>query len=256
MYDNICKFIAEEFSEDIATWLLGSRITLTQLSPRELSLEPIRADSLILLTSEELILHLEFQTEPDEKIPFRMLDYRVRSYRRFPDQQMNQVVIYLKPTASDLVYQNYFQLSRTNHEFDIIRLWEQPTETFFNSLGLLPFAVLSQTNDKRAVLSQVAQVIETIPQKQLKSNLAACTDILAGLVLEKQIIVSILREEIMRESVIYQDILQQGIERGIEQVALNMLQEGIEVEQVAKLTNLSLERIQSLQKLTEEEDQN
>ena len=120
----------------------------------------------------------------------------------------------------------------------------------------MPFAVLTETNDKRAVLSQVAQVIETIPQKQLKSNLAACTDILAGLVLEKQIIVSILREEIMRESVIYQDILQQGIERRIEQVALNMLQEGIEVEQVAKLTNLSLERIQSLQKLTEEEDQN
>ncbi len=48
MYDNICKFIAEEFSEDIASWLLGSPVTLTELSPRELSLEPIRADSLIL----------------------------------------------------------------------------------------------------------------------------------------------------------------------------------------------------------------
>ena len=56
----------------------------------------------------------------------------------------------------------------------------------------------------------------------------------------------------MRESVIYQDILQQGIargiEQGIEQVALNMLQEGIEVNQVAKLTNLSLEQIENLQK--------
>ena len=105
-------------------------------------------------------------------------------------------------------------------------------------------------------MSQVAQVIETIPQKQLKSNLAACTDILAGLVLEKPIIVSILREEIMRESVIYQDILQQGIEQGIEQVALNMLQEGIEVEQVAKLTHLSLERIQTLKKLAEDAQNN
>ena len=35
-------------------------------------------------------------------------------------------------------------------------------------------------------------MIETIPQKQLKSNLAACTEILADLVLEKQIIVSTL----------------------------------------------------------------
>ena len=260
MYDNICKFIAEEFTEDIATWLLGSPATLTQLSPKELSLEPIRADSLILLTSQELVLHLEFQTEPDEKIPFRMIDYRLRTYRRFPDKEMRQVVIYLKPSGSDLVYQNYFRLSRTNHEFDIIRLWEQPTERFLNSLGLLPFAVLSQTNDKRGVLTQVAQVIESIPQKQIKSNIAACAEILAGLVLEKQIIVSILREEIMRESVIYQDILQQGIERGIEQgierVALNMLREGLEAEQVTKLTNLSLERVQSLKKLVQDEQNN
>ena len=48
MFDNLCKFLAENFSEDYATWLLGSPVTLTKLSPTELSLEPIRADSLIL----------------------------------------------------------------------------------------------------------------------------------------------------------------------------------------------------------------
>jgi len=40
-----------------------------------------------------LVLHLEFQTEPDETMGFRMLDYRVRVYRRFPTKTMNQVVI-------------------------------------------------------------------------------------------------------------------------------------------------------------------
>jgi predicted transposase YdaD len=43
-----------------------------------------------------------------------------------------------------------------------------------------------------------------------KSNLAAATAILAGLVLSKEIIRSLLREEIMRESVIYQDIREKG----------------------------------------------
>ena len=42
MFDNICKFLAENFSSDFATWLLGEPITLTELSPKELSLEPIR----------------------------------------------------------------------------------------------------------------------------------------------------------------------------------------------------------------------
>jgi predicted transposase YdaD len=48
MFDNLCKFLAESFSEDYAAWLLGRPIKLTKLSLTELSLEPIRADSLIL----------------------------------------------------------------------------------------------------------------------------------------------------------------------------------------------------------------
>ncbi|MEH2158808.1 hypothetical protein [Nostoc sp.] len=58
MFDNICKFLAENFSSDFATWLLGEPITLTELSPKELSLEPIRADALILLQSEQNILEV------------------------------------------------------------------------------------------------------------------------------------------------------------------------------------------------------
>ena len=62
MFDNICKFLAESFSTDFTTWLLGELIELTELSPSELSLEPIRADALILLQSDQVVLHLEFQT--------------------------------------------------------------------------------------------------------------------------------------------------------------------------------------------------
>jgi predicted transposase YdaD len=60
MFNNTCKFLAESFSEDFASWLLGEPIAMTQLSSSELSLEPIRADILILLSSDNFILHLEF----------------------------------------------------------------------------------------------------------------------------------------------------------------------------------------------------
>jgi hypothetical protein len=49
MYDNTCKYLAENFTEDIASWLIGSRVTLTELNPTELNVDPIRADSIILL---------------------------------------------------------------------------------------------------------------------------------------------------------------------------------------------------------------
>ena len=48
MYDDTCRFLAEHFSADFASWLLGTSVTLTELKPSELSLDPIRADALIL----------------------------------------------------------------------------------------------------------------------------------------------------------------------------------------------------------------
>jgi predicted transposase/invertase (TIGR01784 family) len=117
MYDDTCRFLAEHFSTDFACWLLGEPVTLTELQPSELSLEPIRADAMILLQSDAAILQIEFQTLPKKTMPFRMLDYRVRGHRRYPDKPMTQVVIYLQSTPSGLVYQTRFTLESTRHDF-------------------------------------------------------------------------------------------------------------------------------------------
>ncbi|MBD2448054.1 Rpn family recombination-promoting nuclease/putative transposase [Nostoc sp. FACHB-152] len=263
MFDNVCKFLAESFSTDFATWLLNEPITLTELSPSELSLEPIRADALILLQSDEIVLHLEFQTKPKVEIPFRMCDYRLRVYRKFPRKQMRQFVIYLQPSDSELVYQTEFVLENSWHRFNVIRLWEQPTEIFFNSPGLLPFATLSQTDDQGRTLEQVAEAIQAINDTRIRSNVAASTAVLSGLVLNKDVIKKILRSDIMRESVIYQDILQQGlkegfeqgIEQGIEQgleqkaqeIAIKMISKGISPEIIIDVTGLTVEQLQKLQ---------
>ncbi|MBE9055121.1 Rpn family recombination-promoting nuclease/putative transposase [Sphaerospermopsis sp. LEGE 08334] len=252
MYDNICKFLAENYKDDLVTWLLGSPIELTKLSPTELSNEPIRADSLILLQSNQLILHSEFQTDPDKDIPFRMTDYRIRGYRRFPDKEMRQIVVYLRKTDSELVYQNSFRLSKTYHEFEVIRLWEQPTEKFMNLPGLLPFAVLSQTKEPTMVLNEVAKAVETITDQRLQRNIAAASSVLAGLVLDKQVISKIFRSEIMRESVIYQEILEEGRAKGkaenARNVAINLLRIGMSLPQIAQVTELSIEQVEEIQK--------
>ncbi|KAI9129828.1 Rpn family recombination-promoting nuclease/putative transposase [Acaryochloris sp. CCMEE 5410] len=219
MFDSTCKFLAESFSSDYASWLLGESILLTELSPSELSLEPIRADALILLTSEEYTLHVEFQTEPDPNMPYRMADYRLRVYRRFPHKQMKQVVVYLTPSNSDYVYQTAFEIPGMRHEFDVIRLWEQPTQLFLESTGLLPLAVLTNTPDQAQTLRQVAERIDAVPELRVQSNVAASTGILAGLTLEKDFINQVLRKEIMQQSVIYQEwkeeFLQEGEQTGI-----------------------------------------
>ena len=257
MFDNVCKFLAENFSSDFARWLLGEPIALTKLSSTELLVEPIRADALILMESQEVVLHLEFQTQPDKNIPFRMADYRLRVYRRYPHKQMRQVVIYLKPTTSQLVQQNVFSISGTRHEFEVIRLWEQPMEEFLEFPGLLPLVVLSRTEDKSQTLRLVAQRIENLRDKTEQNNLAAATSILAGLVLEKEVIRHVLREEIMRESVIYQDIVAkatakgkaEGIQEGEASLVLRQLKRRIEevnLELEVRIRSLSVPQLEEL----------
>lgn len=199
MYDNICKFLAENFTNDLATWLLKKQVTLTKMEPKEFFVEPVRPDAVILLQSDELILHVEFQTLPEEEIPFRMTDYRLRGYRINPDKRMYQVVIYLKKVTSKkdlkLVKQTKFTLEETTHRFNVIRLWEQPTDLFMSTPGLLPFAVLSNTNAKDSTLQAVAAQIDNIADRRIQNNITASAAVLAGLTLKEDVIQRILRRD-------------------------------------------------------------
>ncbi len=256
MYDDTCRFLAENFSTDFASWLLGKPVTLTELQPSELSLDPIRADALILLESDESVLHIEFQTLPKNNIPFRVLDYRVRMYRKDPAKPMRQVVIYLKQTGSELVYQTSFTMERTRHEFDVIRLWEQPASLFLQYPGLIPFAVLGQSADAEETLRQAAQRVDQIADPQTQANLMAASGILAGLKLEDEVVYRILRRDIMQESTVYRSIQKEAQEENTREIALNLLRDGFPVEAVARGTKLSIEEVQQLQQQINESAQN
>jgi predicted transposase/invertase (TIGR01784 family) len=246
-------------------------VIISKIEQSELAVEPIRADSVIFLESAEIILHIEFQTDPNQNIPFRMTDYRLRLYRKYPDRKVHQVVIYLSPSRSHLVHETTFNLGELIHNFNVIRLWEQPTAIFQQYQGLLPFAPLSQTNAPEETLRQVARQIDNIADKQLQSNVAASTAIISGIALSKEIIKRLLRSDIMKESVIYQEILHEGLAEGkarglaegeakglvkaTNQIALNMLLSNISVDVIAQLTGLTAKQVQKLQKLSNKKSQ-
>lgn len=261
MFDNVSKFLAERYSADFATWLLGRNIQLTTLNPTELNVEPIRADSVVLLSSSELILHTEFQTEPDREMPLRMADYYIRLRRRFPTKSIEQVVIYLHSTGSELVRQTKYVTPKMNHQFRVIRLWEEPVENFMSIPALLPYAVLAQTNERERVLERVVVELERVASRQERNNLIAAAGIFAGLELSQDIIRRIIRSDVMRESVIYQEILQEGrVEGRVEGRDEGRVEEGralvlrlltrklgnLTPELTARVNSLSIERVESL----------
>ncbi|HMZ80926.1 MAG TPA: hypothetical protein PLL06_14590, partial [Acidobacteriota bacterium] len=201
--DNLCKYLAEKYPEDFAAWVLGQRPTHIEVLKTELSLEPIRADFVTFLRADGCILHLEFQTtaDSDPPLPLRVLDYFVRLYRlyRVP---IIQVVILLVETQSGRDLPNEFRYGGTIHPFHVIRLWEQPPEVFLSIPALLPLAALTRTAQPDGLLKQIATQIQSINNIDIRRDISTCTQILAGLRFDQNLIRALLREKTMRESVI------------------------------------------------------
>ncbi|MDX2096843.1 MAG: DUF4351 domain-containing protein [Leptolyngbyaceae cyanobacterium bins.59] len=77
-------------------------------------------------------------------------------------------------------------------------------------MALLPFASLTATTNPRQLLTRTAQQVSTIESVQQRREVGAYAQLLAGLRFEKTLIRQLFRESTMQESVIYQDILQEG----------------------------------------------
>ncbi|NEO73745.1 MAG: Rpn family recombination-promoting nuclease/putative transposase [Moorea sp. SIO3H5] len=214
----MAKYLAEEYPSEFFQWILGEEPRDIQVLKTELSAEPIQADALSLLQSTNQILHLEFQTLPPSEppLPFRMLDYWVRLQRKYRCP-INQVVIFLKSTTSDLVFTNEFRDTNTWHRYQVIRLWEQDPLPLLANRALLPLATLARSNNPNQLLQQVVAEVDTIEEKPLRGNLAACVDVLAGLRFDKALVRRLLSEEVMEKSVTYQDIIKKGVQKGLQQ---------------------------------------
>ena len=214
-FDNLCKYLAEKYPKRFASWVMGIPCKSVRVIKTELSNEPIRADSVTWLRVQGCILHLEFQVKftGTPSMPFRMLDYWVRLYRKYR-VPIIQVVIALKKSAAAQRFPDEFHVGDTWHRYQVIRLWEQDPELFLHDPVLLPLAVLARTDSPVNLLEKVAETIKTVDNDTKRRELSARTQILAGLRCSKKLIRRKFEEEIMRESVIYQDILQKGIEKG------------------------------------------
>lgn len=217
-YDNACKYLAEQYPTDFVNWLLAVESSDIKILKTELTNEPIRADAVTFLRTANQILHIEFQTLPYSSypIPFRMLDYSVRLKRQYRCA-VTQVVIFLQETANDVVFTEEYRDDTTFHRYRVVRLWEQQPTPLLTNPGLLPLATLTQSESPQTLLTQVAEQVARITDRETRQNISACAEILAGLRFEKDFIHQLFREEIMQGSVIYQDILQQGLQQGLRQ---------------------------------------
>ncbi len=214
--DNICKFLCEHFPERYAAWRVKDFVTPIQVLKKELSNEPIRADSVILLQAQDRILHLEFQVNVEKSsppIPLRMLDYWVRLHRQYR-LPVDQTVILLKESPAARELKPEFTFGKTFHPFQIVRLWEENPESLLQDSALFPLATLTKTHEPEKLLHRVAEQIKKIDNIDDRKLISDCAQILAGLRFKTELIRQTFKEVTMRDSVIYKEILEEGMQKG------------------------------------------
>ena len=99
----------------------------------------------------------------------------------------------------------------------MIRLWEVEAPLLLHQPFLLPLAVLAKTSEPEALLAKVARQVDIIEDSAERNNVAACAQLLAGINFSKALINMYLKEELMRESVVYQSIVAESTQKGLDQ---------------------------------------
>ena len=153
------------------------------------------------------------------------------------------------------------------HEFRVVRLWQQDTEPFLESPGLLPYAALTRTDDREGVLREVSRRIEAMESRREQANLMTISAVMSALSLENDAIQRIFRRDIMQASPMYHQLkawakedaereLRLEVENEIGEaialqntrsIALNLLNQGISLEMIAQATGLSIAQLEELQ---------
>lgn len=279
-YDIVTKDALQKFPEDILQAVLErTDFKFVEFVEGEFTTVEIRrTDSLIKvqLGDELVLVHIEFQVSDSTPLEMvrRNVGYLGRCYERYGLPILSHV-IYLRPNAGGNDPGGYRQ-DIPNHrfivEYKVIRLIELDGQSVFETqnAGLMPFAPLMQPPEGMEQLQWAIQCNENTKRLSLptdiRSNLLVSQWVMSGLIHPHQAIGNFLSEVVMRESSVYEHLLQtageeyyqQGIEQGARRNAIKSLVKVLEFKfdgRAVQALRPALESIQDLPRLEELHDE-
>ena len=206
------------------TWLLGDAQVVQELSGHLNRAIDIDILYEIILRGQRVALHIEFQRYRDTNMAERVWEYNVFISRKYSCTAIS-FVIYLKEDGkiaeSPLI--RAVSGGPQIHRFDFfnIKLWETSTEELMETglVGLLPLLPLTKEGGKREVIEEVVTKLLQVEDKGIQKNLLTITFTLSSLAFDVQEDKTwLLRrfkllQDIIRDTEIYQYIMQEGIEQ-------------------------------------------
>ncbi len=250
-YDIVTKDALQKFPEDILQVVLErTDFQFIEFVDGEFTtVEVRRTDNLIKVQiDDELVLaHIEFQVGDSTNLGMarRNVGYLGRCYERYGLPVLSHV-IYFRPNAGRNDPGGYRQ-DITDYrfivEYKVLRLIDLDGQSVFETenIGLMPFAPLMQPPAGMEGLQWAVQCNQktkalSLPS-DIRSNLLVSQWVMSGLLHPHQAIAGFLQEGIVRESSVYQHLLetakketdQQVMQQGIRQGIQQGIQQGTEI---------------------------
>jgi predicted transposase YdaD len=171
------------------------------------------------------LMHFEFQAGPDASLPHRVLGYHCLLGLRH-NLPVHSVIVLLRPEAflrniTGTYEQHYPRAAEPNlvFHYQVVRVWEVPAATLLKggigTLPLAPIGAMSET-DLPEVIREMKDRLDQPKYGKIAGELWTAVRILMGLRYEGPFIDQLLRGvQRMKESVTYQEILNEGRAEGL-----------------------------------------
>lgn len=219
LWDGVMKRLVRGYAKHFTMWLAGEAIFVRALDI-ELKNQHLFADALleVLLRGRPALVHIEFQAYDDPGIEMRLLEYNVLASRQYRHLPVYSYVIYLRKAGkiveSPLV--RIFPDGEEIHRFyyRVVKLWEIPAEALLQTgwPGVLPLVTLTDGGKQPEVVGEMIDRLASTAEY----DLLAIAEVVGGLAYRTEPELEWFKrrfsmfQDILRESPIYQEIVEQG----------------------------------------------
>ena len=211
------------------------------------SVKERKADLVVELENSS-IFHLELQTLPDKRMPFRMLEYYLLLKNKYPDRPIRQMVLFVGEGAPKM--ENRIEERNLSFSYELKDIKEINCRELLESSDLADkiLAVLCRVDDFEAYLTDLTKELLKLPEKERADYIRKFFVALHYRPKLKRELEKLLEERKMpltiTEEMIKQDpFFQKGFKEGIKQAVINLHKKGLSAKEIAELLELQVEEV-------------
>jgi len=214
-----------------------------------------RKADLVVELEDGSVFHLELQTLPDKRMPFRMLEYYLLLKSKYSDKPIRQMVLFVGDGAPKM--ENGIKEENLSYSYELRDIKEIDCKELMESSDLEDkiLAVLCKVDNFEAYLTDLTKELLKLPEKERADYIRKFFVALhyrpklkreLEKLLEERKMPLTITEEMIKQDPFFQRGLKEGFKEGIKQAVINLHKKGLSAKEIAELLELQVEEVKEL----------